>query len=620
MEPTFSSTPIHSDHICALVVEDDDVDRERLTRFLKRTQQLSCIYEVDSKRSAIEALKERIYDFVFLDFHLEDGDGRDLISTIQESGDKRSLIVAVTGGGNERIAAEAIKSGIHEYLPKFDLNAARIHQVVEEGLRYAAIQSKLRETEYLLEHRGLYDSLTDLPNRNLFLDRLEQCCATTERSGHPFALLMIDLDRFKEVNDSMGHQAGDQVLREVASRFASSLRSTDTIARLGGDEFAAILPAIDSFDTAQTLAQKLVVALHAPIIVNKQALSIGASIGITLCPYKGNATNILMAQADRAMYCAKRSLSKIIPYSDDLGMSVVETSPTHALVAQIDRAISENELEMYYQPKIHLETLEVVGFEALVRWNHPIRGLVPPDEFISAVEASSLVSQFTYKTLQLAIDQYAQWIALPFPHTLAINVSARILEDSFFVSRLLDMTTQYCIPPNRISLELTETALVLNPLRARHVIERLRAHGIGLSIDDFGTGLTSILYLKDFSITEIKLDKSFITDLNEGSFNASLVRCLSVLCHDLRVQLIAEGVENMELWSVLYDLGCDLGQGYSIARPMPGKSVLNWLLSWNRCVEHCTQLGTSLPKRPYLTADLEALSKLQVHSDDFKKT
>ena len=360
-----------------LVVDDDDVDREHLIRLLKQLDFPCRITEAGARQSALEAMARQRFDIVFLDFALGDGDGRDLLPALKDHNDGSCVVVGITAGGNERVAANAIKAGLHEYLPKADLDAARLRQTIAECLHHAAVQAKLRDKAFQLQRRSMYDSLTGLPNRNLFFDRLEQSCMAYRRQQAGFAVLMLDLDGFKPVNDSQGHAAGDEVLREVGARFASVMRASGTMARIGGDEFAAILPGVSTVDVARTIAEKLLKTLSLPVIVAGHALSVGVSIGMALCPQNGTEAPILMARANHAMYEAKNGVAKIIHH-------VAENTPnaprqsTHALLADLERALRENELAMHYQPKVRLDTREIVGFEALVRWNHPRRGLVAP--------------------------------------------------------------------------------------------------------------------------------------------------------------------------------------------------------------------------------------------------
>jgi diguanylate cyclase (GGDEF)-like protein len=560
-----------------LVVDDDDVDRERLIRLLKRDARHTFIAEATSKASALEALKVGGFDFVFLDFQLDDGDGRDIVADIHRA-NHACLIVAVTGSGNERIAAEAIKSGIYEYLPKFELTALRVKQTIDDGLRLAQIQKQLREAEQLLQRRSLYDTLTDLPNRNLFFDRLEQCCASYERNHTPFAVLMIDLDRFKEVNDTLGHQAGDEVLKEVGFRFSSLLRNTDTLARLGGDEFAALLIDVDSIERALPLAQKIIDTLSFPVVVNEQALSVGASVGIALCPLHATQPTALVSCADKAMYAAKQSvLSVVVHQGTNADNADAQTS--HALVRSMEVAIHHDELHMYYQPKVNLCSGEVKGFEALVRWQPYEKPIRNPDSFIAAVESSNLLSVFTYKTLDLVLQQVRAWMDTEWTLPVSVNISARMLEEVHFVEHVLGQLDRHHVPAELLILELTETSLVINPLTAQKVLCDLQSHGIALSIDDFGAGFTSYRYLKTFPITEIKLDNAFVRNLQDNSFDTSLIRSLGVFCEAQAITFVAEGVETLSLAPLLVKLGCQWGQGYGISFPMPANDVRPWLLT-----------------------------------------
>ena len=564
-----------------LVVDDDDVDRERLLRMLRCYHAPLHVTEAATKAAALAALSEQAFDFVFLDFRLEDGDGRDLVPQIQALTERQSLIVAITGAGNEQVAVNAMKSGIHEYLPKHGLTSLRLHQALDDGQRYLAVQAKLREAEQLLHRRSLYDSLTELPNRNLFFDRLEQACLGFTRHRTPFAVMMIDLDRFKEVNDTLGHHAGDVVLREMGVRLSSLLRATDTVARLGGDEFAALLPDAGNEADAERLGRKIIEALRRPVLVEGQPLSVGASIGIALCPRHADNPTALLCNADTAMYRAKRGHEKIVMFGES-EMPHGPALPAQALIVELEQAIAGNELLMHYQPKIRLDTREVVGFEALVRWQRGDGGeLVGPDQFIPTVESSPLLTAFTHKTIDLALGEYAGWREMRSDFKLAINISARMLDDKDFVPLFLDRLSHYGIPRGKISLELTETALLINLGKARNVVQQLSDSGVSISIDDFGAGFTSFSYLRDFAAPEIKLDCSFVSHLEANSFNSSLVRSLAVLCNALGVDFIAEGVEQLETWPMLVGLGCRLGQGYSIARPMPGADVLPWLAHWN---------------------------------------
>lgn len=571
--------PAEREPLAILVIDDDDVFRERLARILAQYADPVLLQEAGSKSEALDALARRPFHFVFLDFRLSDGDGRDLLPAIREGASQGGLIIAVTGAGSERAAADAIKSGIYDYLPKFSLVPERVYQVLDDGRRCIGMQQQLRASQAQLQHRSLYDSLTELPNRNLFFDRLEQACHGAARGQLPFAVMMIDLDRFKEVNDKLGHPVGDAVLCEVGRRFQALLRKSDTMARLGGDEFAALLMDVQTPQAVELVGQKIIDVLTPPILVQGHALSVGASIGAALCPLHAQVPGDLVTLADNAMYRAKRGIDKIVVHQD-ADCAARPAPPAQALIAELEAAIRQDELVMHYQPKMRLDTHEVVGFEALVRWRHASRGLLAPHHFVPTLESSPLLGAFTDKTVELALRQSAIWRARGREIKIAINISSRMLDDLDFVPRLLAQLDRFGVPAHSVSLELTETALLVNLARAHAMVAQLRAHDVALSIDDFGAGFTSFTYLRDFAVPEIKLDGSFVTELEADSFNASLVRSLSMLCSALGKDFIAEGVERRECWATLLALGCRIGQGYSIARPMPGEEVLSWLEDW----------------------------------------
>ena len=567
-----------------LVVDDDDVDREHLLRLLQQQDFFLHITEADLKQSALAAITTQRFDIVFLDFTLGDGDGRDLLPAIKEYGDQRCVVVGITASGNERIAANAIKSGLHEYLPKRDLDAARLHQTIIECIHLAAVQAKLRDAQFQLQRRSMCDSLTDLPNRNLFFDRLEQSCATHQRHQTEFAVLMLDLDGFKPVNDRLGHAAGDEVLREVGARFASVMRASGTMARIGGDEFAAILPGVGSPELARIAAEKLLKTITLPIIVAGHALSVGVSIGIVVCPQNGTQAPHLMARADQAMYEAKGGINKIVHHSAEEAADKPHP-PARTLLAELERAIHENEFTIHYQPKIRLDTRAVIGFEALVRWAHPQRGLISASSFISTIESSPLLDSFTHKTIGLALSQRQAWCAQSPGAQLSVNVSGRMLEESWFVDRLLEQLALHGAMPQTLQLEINETALVVNRTRLRHAVEQLHAAGIGLSVDHFGSGFTSFPCLKEFGAREIKLHHSFVTELGPGSFNAALVQSLCLLCETQHIDLVAQGIETASAWETLQALGCHLGQGHAIAPSMPASEIPGWLRGWQHARE-----------------------------------
>ncbi|EJL32055.1 bifunctional diguanylate cyclase/phosphodiesterase [Novosphingobium sp. AP12] len=569
-------------NIHALIVDDDDVDRERLVRMLRRGPREITVEQAGSQAEALEKIRdpEAHFDIVFLDFGLADGDGRDLLPAIRGEIDPDCPIIAVTGNADEQIAADSIKSGMTEYLTKRSLSPERVAASVEEGMAWRQYRHDLRRQEEELTHRSLHDPLTDLPNRTLFSDRLGQACARARRSGDPFAVVMVDLDRFKEINDNFGHASGDAVLVTIGRRLREHLREVDTTARLGGDEFAILLQNIDGEESAMAVATKLTELIEQPIVHGGRMLHVGASIGIALCPLLGFSPDGLLSAADEAMYEAKRGVDKaVLARGEDRPAS--RSLDQGGMLHDIERAIAARAFEWHWQPKVDMRDGQVLGFEALVRWTHPEDGPIPADVLIETVEQSHLLEAFTYLSLDVVLGEFAALQHLLGDAAICINVSARMLERPGFVSHVVETTARHKVDPARVMLELTETALIANPAQARRVIEQLHDHKISLAIDDFGAGFTSFGYLREFAVSEIKIDRSFISRFTESRFDQSLVHSLVVLCESLGIPLVAEGVENPETQAMLVAMGCTCGQGYGICRPMPYENVRGWLEMWN---------------------------------------
>lgn len=569
---------IRDQEIHALLIEDDDVDRERLVRMLRRCAHSIRVQEAPSKSEALTELydKKVAFSFVFLDFQLEDGDGRDLLPDIWESIGPDCVVVAVTGNGSDTSAAEAIKLGIHEYLSKLDLTSDRVAQTIDEGLKWRQMREDVRRAEEKLRHRSLHDPLTDLHNRHVFLDRLDHNCMQVRRDHHPFAVLMIDLDRFKEVNDQFGHAAGDRLLIDVAARLRSNVREVDTVARLGGDEFAILLEDIHSADAALMLGRKLVSLLERPYAGDQGVMRIGASVGVALSPVHGTDPSLLLRRADNAMYRAKRGIEKV-QIHDHLGSDNDNQPDSILLLGEIEQALETRQFTWFWQPKVHLRDGRLLGFEALARWPHAVHGMVPPDRFIGALEQSPLLPRFTAVSIDCVLMQLARIAPMIGDATVSINISARMLESPPFVDDLLAAVKRHGVAPSSVMLELTETALLGNPVQAARVVERLAEAGIALAIDDFGAGFTSFSTLRDFRVQEIKIDKSYILTLGDSRFDRSLVRSLVVFCESLGINLLAEGVETETCRQTLIELGCNHGQGFGLCRPLPFEAVPDWV-------------------------------------------
>lgn len=580
-----------------LIVDDDDVDREKLSRLLRRCPWRIEVREAASRSEALQLIRDpdQRFDVVFLDFGLSDGDGRDLLVPIREELDPDCPIIAVTGNGSAQIAADSIKLGMAEFLTKRMLSAEKVAASIQEGMAWRQDRQATRQAEAELTHRSLHDPLTDLPNRTLFFDRLSQACARAKRSGDSFAVLMVDLDRFKEINDSLGHAAGDVVLQTIGRRLRAHLREVDTVARLGGDEFAILLENIATVDSAISMGDKISQLIEQPILHDNRVLYVGASLGIALCPQLGFTPSALLSAADSAMYEAKAGIEKTClarsrepDPGDDLDRK--------GLLDDLADAIEARAITWHWQPKIDLRSGAVTGFEALVRWQPQGCGNVSPEQLIRVVEQSPLIEPFTVLCLDTVLGQFASVQDAWMGTSISINVSVRMLERPSFVENVLTAIELHGITPERVILELTETALIAHPSQARRVVERLHRHGVRLSIDDFGAGFTSFGYLRDFTIDEIKIDRSFISRCTESAFDQSLINSLVVLCESLDIDLVAEGVEDEAIRALLISLGCPSGQGYGISRPLSFERLHSWMRKWGQ-TPHPAQTDTSLQIR-----------------------
>lgn len=430
-----------------------------------------------------------------------------------------------------------------------------------------------KREESALVYQALHDALTDLPNRNLLQERLTRAVLVGHRHNSPLALLFMDLDRFKDVNDTFGHHCGDQLLQQVAERLRRTLRESDTVARLGGDEFAVLLPATDERG-AQLTARRLLDAFREPYTMEGQSFDVGASIGIAYYPQHGGDAATLMRRADVAMYAAKRNASGFAVYSADRD----EVSSFRLLLTgELRHAIDHNQLLLHYQPKVNLIDGKTENVEALIRWQHPKRGLQSPDGFIPLAEETGLVKPLTVWVLNEALRQHREWRSEGLDLRVAVNFSARVLHDPDLMSIVMGALHDWQVEPSNLEVEITESAIMVDPERARATLTALHEAGIMTSIDDFGTGHSSLAYLRHLPFDEIKIDKSFVLDMATSRDDASIVAAVVALGHNFDLQVVAEGVDNQRTLDMLGKMGCDLAQGFFLSRPVAAEDLSDWL-------------------------------------------
>ncbi len=461
-------------------------------------------------------------------------------------------------------------------------------RVIEEGGRPVGVQGicrditarkqaevELRRLSELNRHLSLHDSLTGLPNRASFRERVEHAIGLGGEVGSQLAVMLLDLDRFKEINDTLGHHYGDLLLVELARRLESVMRRGDTVARLGGDEFGILVPNLaDSTKDLERTLGRILAALERPFQVDGLPLYIEASIGVARYPADGGDVDLLLQRADVAMYLAKDSGTPHAIYTAELDH---HNTASLTLLSELPRAIRDRELVLYYQPKLDVASGKLAGVEALVRWQHPTRGLIPPDEFIPAAEKTGLIQSLTRYVLAEALGQVARWQQDGEQIAVAVNLSMRNLHDPTLPDQVARLLRTWGLPGERLTFEITESAIVSDPLGTKAVIHQLKQLGVGIAIDDFGTGYTSLAYLARLPITQLKVDRSFVLNMDSDSHDAAIVRSIITLGHDLKLEVVAEGVETDAAYSRLALLGCDVIQGYWLSRPLPPGELVRWL-------------------------------------------
>ncbi|HEY5032605.1 MAG TPA: EAL domain-containing protein [Actinomycetes bacterium] len=433
-------------------------------------------------------------------------------------------------------------------------------------------------------HLAEHDQLTGLPNRRLFHRRIAEL--TEGGSRRLGAVAVIDLDRFKEVNDSLGHQNGDELLAQLGTRLAAAIRPGDTVARLGGDEFGVILARVATEAEAMAALSRLRAVVEEPVQITGLPLSAEASIGFALTPDDGEDAETLLQRADIAMYVAKAGHTGVVRYDPSQNHY---DSDRLAVVGELRRALAEDELILYYQPKTRLSDGAVTAVEALIRWHHPRHGLLYPDAFLPLAEQTGLIDPLTDWVIATALTQIREWGASAEMLSVSVNISARNLSNPTFADRVLAALDTSGLPYERLLLEITETALFTDVDRATAVLERLSRAGVPISLDDFGQGQTSLGFLSRLPLQELKIDRTFVTDMLADTSHSAIVRSVIELAHNLGFVVVAEGVEDEPTMRALFEMGCDAAQGYVLARPMPAGRLLGWMADYELATDLAPQ-------------------------------
>ena len=436
--------------------------------------------------------------------------------------------------------------------------------------------SDRRRVEVKLEYQASHDALTGLANRVLLREHVERMIARRQGNREiQFALLIIDLDRFKEINDTLGHCHGDQVLQRLCPRLHACVRRTDTVARLGGDEFSILLNGATAQE-ALLVVEKLESSIAAPILVGEHTLSVGASIGVALYPAHGEDWDTLLQHADIAMYAAKRACCGHAVYSDNQSGDHPDQLE---LTNELRLAIEKNELELHYQPKLDIKTQKVCGVEALIRWHHPRKGPLSASRIIALAEIAGLMKPLGHWVFATAASQTVAWNRMGIDLEVAINLTPRTFNDPEFVERMIERIRQANSHRLRVAVEITESAMISDPKQSRIIIDRLHEVGVKISIDDFGTGYSSLAYLKELPVDEVKIDQSFVQSMTDNSRDSCIVQTIIELGHNLGLRVVGEGVEHRSVLELLRGLGCDVAQGYYLSHPLTHQELERWYKS-----------------------------------------
>jgi diguanylate cyclase (GGDEF)-like protein len=487
--------------------------------------------------------------------------------------DATDLLIAPLTGPSGAIGTLVVADRSGE-VRRFETDDARLFATLANhtsvSLENDRLVHRLREQVAESVHQSLHDSLTGLPNRVLFSRKLEEVLA----SGSTAAVLLLDLDRFKEVNDTLGHHNGDLLLKQVGDRLRKTLRRGDIIARLGGDEFAVLLPDIHAEQAALQAGRGIVELLEQPFVIGEMSVDVGASIGIAVAPRDGVDPVTLVQRADVAMYTAKADQTGVETYRPERDGYSPERL---GLVSELKQAVQTHQLTVHYQPQIDLSDGGVMGVEALVRWEHPTRGHIRPDEFIPVAEHTGLIRPLTLFVLDEALAASDRWRQAGHSLRVSVNLSARSLLQSTLIEDVAALLKRHDIPVGGLCLEVTETSMMADPRATASTLESLRDLGVTIAIDDFGTGHSSLAYIKRLPVAEIKIDKSFVMSMLTDRSDATIVSAVVNLGANLGISVVAEGVEDNATRARLEELGCPAAQGYLFGRPMPSEQLLQWL-------------------------------------------
>ncbi len=548
-----------------LLVEGDPTDAFLVKNYLAADdREVFAVTHVRRASEALAQLNDGDYDVVLLDLSLPDARGLDVVATVR-AGSPSIPIVVLSDSESESIAMEATTLGAQDYLIKGRDGGPLLRRALRQAIERKRLEEKVASI-------NRYDYLTGLPNRALLRSHVDRAISRADRTARPLALFFLDIDRFKLINDSYGHEAGDALLRQIADRLRRSLRRSDFVARLGGDEFAVLAEELESVDDARVIAEKILSALTAPLPFHGIDVYATVSIGIAAYPGPaGKTVDHLLTGADVAMYRAKRGERNNFEMFE---ASMLEaTTERLRLESDLHNALKQQQFLLHYQPQVSGATGQVIGVEALVRWRHPTQGMIAPSEFIPIAEDIGLIGQIGDWVLETAAKQLKVWQLSGLDLRMAVNISSAQFRIGQLGKRVAEVLEQVQLPPRSLELELTESMLVEDVRTTNDLLRELKALNVRIAVDDFGTGYSSLAYLRRFPLDVLKIDRSFVDGLGKESNDEAIATAIISLSRALGLEVVAEGVETAQQFRFLKEHGCDIIQGYLFSKPLPVEQV-----------------------------------------------
>tara|TARA_B100000700_G_scaffold32344_1_gene30976 strand:+ start:4658 stop:6358 length:1701 start_codon:yes stop_codon:yes gene_type:complete len=551
-----------------LIVDDDIVDRMATKRVLENSAlAIDSITEATTATEGLDYAKTDNYDLILLDYQLPPSNGIEVLRELRGSNESSSAIVMVSHSNDEELAVRCVEAGAQDFLMKGEVTASRLKRSILLAKERYELEQQVKKSHNELRKLAEEDSLTGLSNRYYFDESLKHAIPRAKRENSNLVLLMIDLDRFKSINDTLGHLAGDELLKQVARRLKTPLRADDRLCRLGGDEFAILVEFLTHASHIRLLVDRLLETLAEPFVIEGETIRVSASIGVATFPLCGETAVELMKGADVAMYRAKEAgRNQAQYYSRDFHEQIEKRA---RLETDLSKAIDDDQFILHYQPQVDVDGKRLVGIEALIRWQHPQLGMISPDEFIPIAEESNFINELGRWVIRTACAQFSHWLerfnTAEIHFSVAVNLSAKQLKDKGLIDYCKDCIEHYKIPPKRFELELTESNLV-SSLDAVDTLNELAEIGVELALDDFGTGYSSLSHLKAYPFSILKIDKSFVQSAKPGQ-DECMLKAVCAFAKSLNYKTVAEGIETEQQHKLCAELNIDRLQGYYFGRP-----------------------------------------------------